>query len=68
MQCVDVVRDIAMSSWNVSLEQLPYYVTQHFGLDTTVDSVDFVRQESLTQGQWVLLDTIVYWARIWSSK
>ena len=60
--CVDIVRDIAMSTWNVSLEQLPWYAVKQFGLDNVRESVAAVRHESLTQEQWVLLDTISYWA------
>jgi hypothetical protein len=62
ISCVEIVRDIAMSTWNVSLEQLPWYAVKQFGLQHVRDCVATIRQESLTQDQWVLLDTIEYWA------
>ncbi len=65
ISCVNIVRDIAMSNWNVSLEQLPWYAVRQFGIDTVRESVAAVRQEALTQEQWVLLDTILYWAPLW---
>lgn len=60
---VDVVRDIAMSEWNVSHKSLPWYVARYFGVEATLSAVEQVQREALSLGQWVLLDTVKYWVQ-----
>ena len=64
LHCVEVVWDIATSDWFISIEELPWYVVQQFGLPHVLEAVKQVRAEPLTDRQFKVLDTIEYWARL----
>ena len=61
LPCVDVVRNIVLSDWFISIEELPWYVVQQFGRPTVMDSISLIRKEPLTEMQSKVLDTIEYW-------
>lgn len=58
--CKDAVRAL-LDGWDVSLEELPYYLERCFGFKSVQAAIDELEQESLTERQRAVLSTVSYW-------
>jgi hypothetical protein len=63
ISCKDAIRAM-LASWDISLEELPWYLAGHFGKEAIQNAVEELSQEALSHGQKVRLDTVTYWSNI----
>jgi hypothetical protein len=57
-----------LAGWDVSIEEVPFYLTRHFGEGELREAVGRVEAETAEHEARVRLRTILYWAGIASSQ
>jgi hypothetical protein len=59
----DVLKSVS-STWNVSVEQLPYYLAEKFGRETVIDAATTMAKNLPSESRESrALDTITWWLR-----
>jgi hypothetical protein len=64
ISCEEAVRAM-LPSWDVSIEEVPFYLVAHFGAGRVRDAVREVQHQVSSQPEKASLDTIVYWVGIY---
>lgn len=52
---------LCLSTWDVSVEELPYYLADQVGKTKVLEVLNELRGESLTEREIAALDTFDYW-------
>jgi hypothetical protein len=60
LSCDDAIVAL-LADWEVSIEQVPFYIVSEFGVATVHEAIARVRQRPLSDPQMRLLDTVAYW-------
>jgi hypothetical protein len=61
--CTDAIR-MLLSNWDVSIEEVPWYLAVQFGKDAIRQAIDSFADEQLEHDQIIRLTTIKYWTDI----
>jgi hypothetical protein len=62
--CQEAIRAM-LDDWDISIEEVPWYIADCFGKDTTLNTIDELNQKDLTRKQRASLSTVRYWADIY---
>lgn len=52
---------MCLATWDLSVEELPYYMAEKCGSSRVLQVIDELRSEELSEREKVALDTFVYW-------
>ncbi len=62
ISCEEAVRAMLSPGWDISLEEVPWYLYKQFGIAPIHEAVERIRPEPLSNEERVRLDTVKYWA------
>jgi hypothetical protein len=62
--CKDAIRAM-LPNWDVSIEEVPWYLAGQFGQEAIRQALEQLRQEPLDHEQKVRLGTVQYWTDIY---
>jgi len=57
-----------MPEWDISLEEVVFYLAKQFGADAVIEATEQLQSPSLTHEPSVRLKTVRYWAGIYQSR
>jgi len=57
-----------LPEWDISIEEVPFYLCKQFGVRQVSDEVERLRSASLSGEEVARLNTIQYWSRIAEQK
>jgi hypothetical protein len=58
--CEDAVRAL-LPDWDISIEEVPFYLAARFGSPRVRQAVQFVGQDATSPSEKQMLSTILYW-------
>lgn len=60
MSCREAIQEMLVD-WDISIEEVPYYLAEQFGVAAVRDTVAEIRKTIIDKNQATRLDTIEYW-------
>lgn len=63
LSCQEAIKAM-LTEWEVSLQEVPFYLHKQFGLDAIEDAIETLRSNALTSTEKKMMDAVRYWARI----
>jgi hypothetical protein len=65
--CKEAIRAL-LSHWDISIEEVPWYLAGRFGEEAIRRAITELRAESLGRTERIALDTVWYWAEIYFTQ
>jgi hypothetical protein len=60
LSCEDAIRAL-LSEWNVSIEQVPFYIVARFGVSRVRQAIERLAAETVADSEKRCLQTVAYW-------